>query len=185
MSIPFLNICKFRFLSPELQNFQFTSEWSKLVKRFHFRGRSHPFGLLCENGAYGSGCYLWGGAIPITCAQVHSQSEHGHESEAWSLLTPLDETSRFVLLTGYSEGNSFHFKLTFNMSFQEKKKIKTKRGHWSTDGNHKIISPDDLKLQDTILTTSSCAPHSTNQLNRKCWDNQVYTDMPGRYTRLP
>lgn len=121
MSIPFLNICKFRFLSPELQNFQFTSEWSKLVKRFHFRGRSHPFGLLCENGAYGSGCYLWGGAIPITCAQVHSQSEHGHESEAWSLLTPLDETSRFVLLTGYSEGNSFHFKLTFNMSFKEKK----------------------------------------------------------------
>ena len=63
-----------------------------------------------------------GGAIPITCAQVHSQSEHGHESKAWSLLTPLDETSRFVLLTGYSEGNSSHFKLTFNMSFQEKKK---------------------------------------------------------------
>ena len=121
MSIPFLNICKFRFLSLELQNFQFTSEWSKLVKHLHFGGRSHPFGLLCENGAYGSGCYLWGGAISITCAQVHSQSEHGHKSKAWSLLTPLDETSRFVLLTGYSEGNSFHLKLTFNMSFQEKK----------------------------------------------------------------
>lgn len=37
-----------------------------------------------------------GGAIPITYAQVHSQSEHGHDSKAWSLLTPLDETSRSV-----------------------------------------------------------------------------------------
>lgn len=102
MSIPFSNICKFRFLSFELQNFQFTSEWSKLVKRLHFGGRSHPFGLLCENGAYGSGSLrTWelmdlGGAIPITYAQVHSQSEHGHDSKAWSLLTPLDETSRSV-----------------------------------------------------------------------------------------
>ena len=185
MSIPFSNICKFRFLSLELQNFQFTSEWSKLVKRLHFGGSSS-----FRPNVWKWSLWIWelmdlGGAIPITCAQVHSQSEHGHESKAWSLLTPLDETSRFVLLTGYYEGNSSHFKLTFNMSFQEKKKIKTKRGHWSTDGNREIILPDDLKLQDTILTTSSCAPHSTSQLNRKCWDNQVYTDMPGRYTRLP
>lgn len=89
MSIPFLNICKFRFLSLELQNFQFTSEWSKLVKRLHFGGRSHPFGLLCENGAYGSGCYLWGGAISITCAQVTAnqntgmRAKHGVCSPHW------------------------------------------------------------------------------------------------------
>lgn len=133
---------------------------------------------------------LWIWVLPMgRCNSNHlcsgTQPIRTWARERSSLLTPLDETSRFVLLTGYSEGNSFHFKLTFNMSFQEKKKIKTKRGHWSTDGNHEIILPDDLKLQDTILTTSSCAPHSTNQLNRKCWDNQVYTDMPGRYTRLP
>ena len=126
MSIPFSNICKFRFLSLELQNFQFTSEWSKLVKRLHFGGSSS-----FRPNVWKWSLWIWelmdlGGAIPITCAQVHSQSEHGHESKAWSLLTPLDETSRFVLLTGYSEGNSSHFKLTFNMSFQEKKKNQDK-----------------------------------------------------------
>lgn len=45
------------------------------------------------------------------------------------------------LLTGYSEGNSFHFKLTFNMSFQEKKKSRQNVGTEARMETAKLFYP--------------------------------------------
>jgi len=85
--------------------------------------------------------------LTTTCAQVRSQWGHRQGSKAQNMLTPLDETSRFAVGIGYSEGNSFHLKLTFNTLCQEKKKC----GYWSMDGNHCTVPHHDLKLQYPVL----------------------------------
>lgn len=120
--------------------------------------------------------------LTITFAHEWSQSEHRQGCKGQNMLTPMEETLSCVLLIGYSEGNSFYLKLTFSMTFQEKNRKWVLKHRWKP---LYYYFTRWLKTGVRCFTTSSRTPHSTNQLNRKCRDNQVYTDMPGRYTRLP
>lgn len=122
-----------------------------------------------ENAAHN---YLRSGTEPMGTQAREQSTEYA---------SPLDETSRFAVGIGYSEGNSFHLKLTFNTLGQEKKKC----GSWRMDGNHCTVPPPWLKTAVPCSTASSRTLHGTNQSSRKWRDHQVDTDMPGRYTRLP
>ena len=89
---------------------------------------------LMDLGAYGSGRCNSSPVLRYTANQnTGMRARHGVCLPHW--MKPQG------VLTGYSEGNSFHFKLTFNMSFQEKKKSRQNVGTEAQMETAKLFYP--------------------------------------------
>lgn len=146
--------------------FQVTFKWSKLVKLLHFSGRRSFFRpiVLKQRLPHLSASYR-------TQRTLNLRSGPGAHPTGWDTEVCCGNglLGSKVIFTWNSPG-----------LLQEKKNVVLKHG-WKPPY---CVSPW-LKTAGRCFTASSRALHGTNQLDREWWDNQVNTDMPRRYTRLP
>lgn len=147
MSIPFSNICTFRFWASGTHTFQFTFEWSTLVEHLHFS---------CRRQANLSKSYRRGASHTPVLRPRANQIPASEQSPA--RLHRIGWIIKVCFVNRLPGRKFIWLEINLDCVFPRQEKM----WFWRPGGKHYVILPSDLKLRCTIWPLSSRAPPSTN-----------------------